>query len=163
MVTHGQVQVAVPDERERLGELAYRSKAYWGYPESFMTACREELAVDDTAIRAQRVFVWEVKGRILGFYSLEDLADGGVELGHLFVEPECIGAGVGRRLLEHARGQARQLGFERLVIQGDPNAGAFYVRCGAVRVGERASASIAGRTLPVFEIELGADGGYRGN
>ena len=41
------------------------------------------------------------------------------------------------------------------MIQGDPNAEGFYLRCGAVRIGERESASIPRRMLPLFEIRLG--------
>jgi hypothetical protein len=36
------------------------------------------------------------------------------------------------------------------VIQGDPNAAEFYQRCGARKIGERPSASIPGRVLPLY-------------
>jgi len=75
-------------------------------------------------------------------------------LGHLFVEPEEIGRGHGRALLSHARDEARRRGYRVLVIQGDPNAARFYEACGARRVGEKGSASIPGRLLPLFELDL---------
>jgi hypothetical protein len=44
------------------------------------------------------------------------------------------------------------LGARTLVIQGDPNAAAFYAAAGALLVGERPSASSAGRALPLYEL-----------
>jgi len=107
-----------------------------------MEACRRELRIAPSAVEAGRVLVLEDRGKPMGFYSLEDLPDGGVELGHLFVEPDHLGAGIGRRLIRHACRTARRLGFTRLVIQGDPHAEGFYVRCGARPIGKRESASI---------------------
>lgn len=150
------IRPARPDEADLLSDLAFRSKAHWGYSPEFMEACRDELRVAPSAIAAGRVFVLEDRGTPVGVYSLEDLSDGEIELGHLFVEPARLRTGGGQRLVQHACRTARSLGFTRLVIQGDPNAGGFYLRCGAVRIGERESASIPGRTLPLFEIDLEA-------
>lgn len=152
-----QIRLAATGEADLLSELAIRSKAYWGYPEQFMNMCREELSVDEGLIQNHRVFVFEEDKRILGFYSLENLPSGQVELGHLFVEPERIGDGIGSQLLRHGCRSALDLGFRRLVIQGDPNAEIFYLRCGAIRFGDRESASVPGRTLPLFELDLCSD------
>jgi hypothetical protein len=45
-------------------------------------------------------------------------------------------------------------GFRVLEIQGDPNAARFYERVGARRIGERESASVPGRMLPLFELAV---------
>ena len=47
---------------------------------------------------------------------------------------------------------ARHAGVRQLRIESDPFARAFYERCGAVRVGEVASASIPGRVLPLLTL-----------
>jgi GNAT superfamily N-acetyltransferase len=148
------IRRALPGDARRLGDLAFRSKAHWGYSAAFMDACRDELAVSSDLVSDDRVYVLETDGVSAGFYSLEDRADGDVELGHLFVDPDFMGTGVGAQLVDHACGKAVELGFSRLIIQGDPNAAGFYLRCGAVRIGERESASIPGRMLPLFEIRL---------
>ena len=62
--------------------------------------------------------------------------------------------GWGRLLIEHAKRTAVDLGAEQLLIQGDPNAGAFYLAAGGVLTGSSESASIPGRFLPIFAIEL---------
>ena len=105
-------------------------------------------------IAAGNAFVLEQSGEIAGFYSLEPISTDTVELGHLFVQPEAIGAGHGRALLTHACEAARERGYATLLIQGDPNAEAFYRAAGAQNVGSRKSASIPGRELPLLEISL---------
>ena len=157
MAVDSKIRRAAPSEIGRLSELAFRSKAYWGYSSAFMDACREELSVTRSMVEDHRVYVCELNGVLAGFYSLEDLSDNDIELGHLFVDPKAMGIGVGSRLVEHACRTARDLGFSRLVIQGDPNAEGFYLRCGAVRIGERESTSISDRMLPLFEVELVED------
>ncbi len=143
------------DELQALSELAFRSKAHWGYSESFMRACRVELTV--TADLLEHLFVEELAGNVVGFYALTPLGDTRAELEFLFVEPARIRAGHGRALLAHARDRARAYGWRVLIIQGDPNAAEFYARCGAIQVGERPSASIPGRMLPLYELPCVAD------
>ncbi|HHM12349.1 MAG TPA: N-acetyltransferase, partial [Planctomycetaceae bacterium] len=144
------IRSAKAQEASILSDLAFRSKGYWGYTAKFLAACREELTVSRNEIAKGNVFVLEEEGRILGFYSLEHPSSESVELGFLFVEPRDIGAGHGRTLLEHACSEATRRGYRKLVIQGDPNAGPFYLAMGAQLVGSRESASIPGRTLPEF-------------
>src|SRR6185503_16742479 len=100
-----------------------------------MARCRAELTLHPDFIRDNLVFVAEDDGRIRGFYSLERRSAALVDLAHLFLEPADRGRGLGRALVEHACEQARALGGTRLRIEGDPNAEAFYLACGARRVG----------------------------
>ncbi|MEV8615543.1 GNAT family N-acetyltransferase [Amycolatopsis sp. NPDC051373] len=81
------------------------------------------------------------------------------ELACLFVEPDHIGTGVGRRLWQHAVDTARTLDFQRLIIGSDPFAEDFYRKMGAVRIGSVLSGSIPGRLLPqlVYRLSPGPD------
>lgn len=121
-----------------------------------MTACRAELTYSESQIDSDRYefYVCEAEGRIAGFYALEILDSTDAELEALFVEPEFIGRGFGRTLIEHAKIRAAALGIRRLTIQGDPNAQSFYEAAGGVRDGQRESGSIPGRFLPIFRVEL---------
>jgi GNAT superfamily N-acetyltransferase len=148
------IRGAQPEDAPALSDLAFRSKAYWGYSNEFMDACGDELSIAADDLARQPTYVLERDGVPIGFYSLVPLGSGRVELGHLFVAPDEIGRGHGRRLLAHAAAEARRRGWDVLVIQGDPHAIPFYERCGAVRVGASASASIPGRSLPLFELVL---------
>lgn len=136
-----------------LGELALRSKAHWGYDRGFLDACRAELTFRPEEVALRRIVVAESAGRVLGFYSLDGEPPNG-ELGNMWVEPEWIGRGVGRRLWAHAIETARGTGFQILRIDADPFAEGFYLAMGAVRIGERPSGSIPGRTLPLLEVRL---------
>jgi GNAT superfamily N-acetyltransferase len=84
---------------------------------------------------------------IVGFHGVA-----GAELEWLFVAPHAMRRGVGAALFVDAIEVAREQGIDELRIDADPNAAAFYERMGARHVGETASASIAGRVLPVFTI-----------
>lgn len=156
------IRAAHPSEAKALSEIAFRSKAHWGYSASFMADCREELSITPEQIESSPTYVIENIGEPsdnptldpVGFYSLGVLSATQIELNHLFVEPGRIGRGEGRALFEHAVTLARARGFETLVIQSDPNAEGFYAACGATRVGERPSDSIPGRSLPLLHVEL---------
>ena len=121
-----------------------------------MDACNAELTYTPEQIDApQYTFCMCTTGdSIIGFHALLLLTADTVELEALFVEPQHIGSGFGRKLIEHAKDHSRQLGASSLVIQGDPNAEKFYLAAGAVLSGSRESNSIAGRQLPVFTINL---------
>jgi GNAT superfamily N-acetyltransferase len=91
---------------------------------------------------------------MVGFYAIECQSSEEAELEALFVEPEFIGRGIGRMLIEHAKQKTAALGIARLIIQGDPNATDFYEAAGGVYTGQRESTSIPGRFLPIFTISL---------
>jgi GNAT superfamily N-acetyltransferase len=145
---------ARPEEAPALSALALRSKAYWGYDAAFLASCAAELTLSAEEIADTPTFVLEVDGTRLGFYSIERRDETRSELNFLFVEPEAIGRGYGRVLMEHAIERARALGSRVLEIQGDPNAAQFYRAVGGRLVGSRPSASIPGRVLPIFEVPL---------
>ncbi|MEU8512906.1 GNAT family N-acetyltransferase [Kitasatospora sp. NPDC048722] len=147
------IRAAKRTEADSLSELALRSKAYWGYDEAFMAACRDELTVSASEIDSLRTAVAEHDGRILGFSTLEGSPPQGA-MGMLFVEPASIGQGIGRRLFEHVIANARSIGFTRLTIDADPNAEPFYLAMGARRIGTTPSGSISGRTLPLLAVAL---------
>ena len=148
------IRHALTSEVEYLSELAFRSKASWGYSDRFMQACLEELTIDKCYIENNPTFMIEDARDIIGFYSLEHISASEVELSFLFVEPDFIGKGYGRKLMMHAQEEARQLGYSKMIIQGDPNAERFYRSAGGSVVGTRKSTSIPDRELPIFSINL---------
>ncbi|MFB7905660.1 GNAT family N-acetyltransferase [Kitasatospora sp. NPDC056076] len=148
------IRSARPDEAELLTAIALRAKAYWGYDEAFMAACREELSLDAAAVERASTLVAEEGGRVLGFAVLSGAPPSG-ELDLLYVEPDRIGRGVGRALFEEVRDRARALGLRRFTVDADPNAEPFYLAMGAVRIGSTPSGSIPGRELPLLAVELG--------
>jgi GNAT superfamily N-acetyltransferase len=141
------LRAARPAEAALLSDLALASKGYWGYDAEFLEACREELTLTADDVVAQRAAVVERDGRVVGFCTLAGEPPE-LQLGMMFVDPAHVGGGVGRELWAHATARARSVGAERVTIDADPHAEAFYLAMGAVRVGEVASESIPGRSLP---------------
>lgn len=134
-------------EAELLSELAHRAKAVWGYDEAFMRACRDELTLSPDDLVRDHVFVLEADGAVVGFYRLCGAGQTAL-LSDLFVAPEMIGRGYGKRLWRHATQTAQQLGFHRIEIHSDPHAEGFYLAMGAERGGEVVSTVFTGRRLP---------------
>lgn len=69
---------------------------------------------------------------VLGFYSLVVEA---AELDLMFVADQAQGYGIGRRLVEHMRGEARRAGIDRVRVVSHPPAEGFYRSVGALPSG----------------------------
>lgn len=147
------IRPARPDEASELSEIAMRSKAYWGYDDDFMEQCRAELRIHGTDCDGTHLKLAVIASRLAGFYKLSGANEEG-RLDALFVDPEFIGQGAGKLLLDDARSTAMTLGMKSLTLDSDPNAANFYEHMGATKIGEVASGSIEGRTLPQYRIEL---------
>lgn len=147
------IRAAQPSEADLLGEVALRSKGHWGYSKDFLDACRVELTFRPEDIAARQIVVAGSPSGIVGFYSIDGNPPEG-ELGNLWVVPEQIGTGLGRKLWNHAVATARRAGYTSLRIEADPNAVGFYQAMGAVQIGETPSGSIPGRTLPLLVFSL---------
>ena len=148
------IRPAAAGESATLSALALRSKAHWGYGQWFLDHVRPHLTFTEADLRADPVYVLAVGGQALGVYRLAGAGPEG-DLEDLWLDPDLIGRGYGRRLFEHALSTARALGFESLLIEADPNAEGFYAAMGASRIGTRRSPS--GRTLPLLRVGIGAE------
>lgn len=150
---HVDIRQAKPFEADVLSEIAFRSKAYWGYDDEFMEKVRAELLVTEDEVQQNLFFVAETGGCLLGFYELTGEPPIG-KLSSLFVDPNKIGQGLGKLLFKHAIKIGRKNGYQTLSIDSDPYAEGFYQAMGAVRVGVIPSGSIQNRTLPLMEFSL---------
>jgi putative acetyltransferase len=83
--------------------------------------------------------VFERAGTIVGFISLL-----GNEVGGIFVAPECHGQGIGRALMDRARGSRDHLELD--VFEANTIGRAFYAAYGFDVVGERRDAA-TGQTV----------------
>jgi len=140
-------------EASYLSDLSVRSKAYWGYSDDFMEACREDLTVSPEYIASSLVFVLEEGDAIKGFMGLEQEGDCCL-LKDLFIEPEAIGKGYGRVLWGYLIKAAKDLGVRKVTIHSEPYAENFYLLMGAKRIGEIESTVFQGRKLPLLEVEM---------
>lgn len=134
-----------------LSNLALRSKAYWGYDDKFIEACKEGLTITTEYIAKNPVYLLEQKNEIQGFYCFVVAAE---KLDLLFVDSKHIGKGIGKKLWKHLILTAKQLGLSKFTIDSDPNAEDFYKKMGAVRIGEIPSTVFSNRKLPLMQVML---------
>ena len=147
------LRAAREEELPLLSALCLRSKAVWGYDQSFLDACRVELTLSAEQLSGTWVRVAESNGAVVGLAQVS-VAGKVADLQKLFVEPAAIGLGVGRLLLAWACETARNQGADVLTIDADPGAVGFYTRLGAREHGTAPSGSIPGRTLPHLRLAL---------
>lgn len=149
-----EIRSAVPTDAEVVTTIARRAKASWGYPRAWLDAWSGELEITRSYIERHDVAVLEMDGRVVGVVGVEVGAHG-PEIGHLWVEPDAQGGGVGRRLVRWALRLAEDRGWRTLRVVSDPGAEPFYVKMGAVPTG-RVDAPVAGveRTLPVLSFDV---------
>ena len=135
-----------------LSAIAWKAKASWGYPADWLEEWRDQLTMTPEFIAANPTFAARIDERIVGFHALLQSKDK-LRLEHLWILPEWMGQGIGRRLFAHAAEQAIMHGAPCLTIEADPHAEAFYLHLGALRIGLTTS-EIKGRSreLPLLEF-----------
>lgn len=147
---------AFPEDAGQLSEIALRAKRHWGYPENWIEHWKADLTITPEFVNENEVYVAAEDNKILGFCALV-LHDGKAELEHLWVRPEHIGTGVGRKLFIRAMESAIAMNATAVEILADPNAAGFYEHLGAKEIGHVES-KIDGkpRVLPRLSIDLDA-------
>ena len=147
------IRRALPEEADKLTQIALDAKRHWGYPEHWIKHWESDFTVSSDFIRDNHVYVAEHEGEIRGFYAL-CVSGNKAELEHMWVAAASIGTGVGKELFLDAMDRAATLEVREIEISADPNAAGFYERMGASQIGET-EASIDGqvRKLPRLRIE----------
>ena len=148
------IREAVRGESDELSRLAMRSKAYWGYDDVFLAACRRDLTITEKMLSCRPTFVAvDAEGTIRGF-SQVILSRPAAVLDYLYIDPSWMGRGLGSALFSKATAAARHYGATRLQWDADPHAVDFYRRQGAFLNGRAESTSVPGRFLPSMAISL---------
>ena len=149
-----EIRRAKPEEADILTAIAHAAKRHWGYPENWIAHWKSDLTITPEFISTSEVFVAIHDGRIIGCCALV-LSESLAELEHMWILPEFIGTGLGRRLFVHARDRASILNLCELELSADPNAEGFYQHMGAVRIGEvRSEIDGQPRVLPRMKVAL---------
>jgi GNAT superfamily N-acetyltransferase len=150
------IRKAATEEAGALTRIAHDAKRHWGYPEHWIKHWQDDLTITPEYVAANRVYLAENEGDLLGFYALVMRGEK-AELDHIWVAPTSIGTGVGKKLFLHAMQIAAGENVLEVEIESDPNAEGFYRKLGAHRNGETIS-EIDGepRTLPLLTINPNA-------
>jgi len=137
-----------------LTNIAINSEAYWGYDEEYMESFKNTYGVSENYISNYPTFLIEDNQIIVGFYSIL-MNVGETELEYFFINPDYIGKGYGKLLWNHVIENAKSLNIKQLEIVTSPEAIGFYIKMGAVKIGEVESLVKVGRKIPrlIYKVE----------
>ena len=144
---------ATASDRDLLDEMTLAGARHWGHHEEHPEAyagLAAQLEAEDSP-EHHSVFVLEEDGEVIAFYELRDRGEH-VELMRMFIRSNLIGHGYGRKLWNHAIGQAAQM-HDRMLIMSDPAATGFYEAMGATF--ERSVEVAPGFVLGIYWHDLG--------
>jgi ribosomal protein S18 acetylase RimI-like enzyme len=139
----------------RLSGLAFAAKASWGYPPEWLEQWRSDLTVTPEYLDVHRAWVAEREGAIAGV-CVRAVHDRHASIEHLWIAPDQQRQGVGRALMNVALDAAAECQAQRVEVESDPFAEAFYAGLGARRIGAL-PAPMPGapeRVLPVLEFTM---------
>jgi len=145
------IRQALLEDCQHLSNLAYRSKAHWGYSEDFLALCRDDLTVTGPYLEQHLVNVLEQNDELAAFYSFSVQEK---KLDALFVDPTYIGQGLGQRLWIDLISRVKALHILEFTLDSDPYAEAFYAKMGAKRIGEIPSTVFPDRSLPLMRVQV---------
>lgn len=131
------IRDALPDEASALEALQRRSSDVWQEYRAQLAAHPDAIEAPDRAIAEGRVRVAvDASQRRLGFSVVQPVEAGGCELDDLFVEPDSMGSGVGRLLVDDVASRAAAAGAAHVDVIANPNALGFYEKVGFETTGD---------------------------
>ena len=133
--------------------LTARSKAHWNYSSEQIEKWKDDLTISSEYIDKNEVYKLKEGDKLIGYYSFKEADNKKVKLDNIFIDPEFIGRGYGKILMNHFFKQVKNKEFEYIYLDSDPNAEKFYQNLGFKVVGQLES-SIKNRFLPIMELEI---------
>ena len=148
------IELARAEHASELTEIAISAKRHWNYPDRWIELWTPSLTISTDYILQNETWMAVVNVTPIGFYSLHR-DDEILWLDNLWVLPDFMRQGIGKKLFQHAVERSRVLDVPILKIEADPNAQSFYEKMGAYKVGEsRNQVDDQPRILPIMEINL---------
>jgi len=130
-VTTFLIRDAVPADMGALREVYRRSSLSNDGDRPNLLAHPDALELSDLAVREGRTRTAVAGHRVVGFATWLRIGDG-IELEDLFVDPEWMGRGAGRALVDDLVAMARSRGIRRIEVTANQHARAFYAKVGFV-------------------------------
>jgi predicted N-acetyltransferase YhbS len=131
-----EIHRAHPEQAQQLSDIAREAKASWGYPPRWLELWKAALTITPEFIAENPVFVAKLEDEVVAFVALVRESETRWALDHLWVRPSRMNQGIGPQLVRFASEFAGARGVRELTIDAEPRAESFYVRMGAMRVGE---------------------------
>ncbi len=147
------IEKAHRTDASELTQLTIRSKDYWNYGAKQIEEWRDDLTIKPKYIDENQVFKLIISNKLIGFYAFQPENKKNVKLNFLFVEPEFIGKGYGKLLMNNFLERIRKMDYKKVTLDSDPNAVEFYERIGFRIVG-KLKTKVKDRFLPIMEMDI---------
>ncbi|MFC3116192.1 GNAT family N-acetyltransferase [Cellvibrio fontiphilus] len=119
---------------ELLRDTLISSKGYWGYSQEQLEQWRSNLKFEEEYIVRNRVKLILNDKEVIGFFAI--VKGDSDELDHFWLLPEAIGKGYGNLVFAQILAECKTLNITAFYIISDPDAEGFYLKKGALKVGE---------------------------
>jgi N-acetylglutamate synthase-like GNAT family acetyltransferase len=119
---------------ELLRDTLIASKGYWGYSQEQLEQWRSNLNFKEEYVTRNTVRLILEDASVIGFFAL--VKSGINELDHFWLLPKAIGKGNGNLVFKQILLECKALNIADFYIISDPDAEGFYLKKGAVKVGE---------------------------
>lgn len=119
---------------ELLRDTLIASKGYWGYSQEQLEKWRSNLKFEGEYIDRNTVKLILKDKELIGFFAI--VKGDSDELDHLWLLPKAIGKGYGNLVFEQILSECNALEISSFYIISDPDAEGFYLKKGALKVGE---------------------------
>ena len=119
---------------ELLRDTLITSKGYWGYSQVQLEEWRSNLRFEEEYITRNTVKLILKDKEVIGFFAI--VKGDSNELDHFWLLPEAIGKGFGNLVFEQILSECNRLEISNFHIISDPDAEGFYLKKGALKVGE---------------------------
>lgn len=136
---------------ELLRDTLIKSKGYWGYSQKQLEEWRSNLRFEEEYITRNTVKLILKDNEVIGFFAI--VKGDSDELDHLWLLPNAIGKGYGNLVFEQIISECNTLELSTFYIISDPDAEGFYLKKGAIKVGEEYSEAQK-RMLPKLKFSM---------
>jgi len=136
------------EDISELNRISLVSKRHWGYPEEWIENWMDALTLLPENIKQQQILIGAINSEIIGFCSITE-NEKQYEILHLWLLPEFIGRGYGKKLLSQTLKEFINTD-KPVIVEADPNAEPFYKGQGFVTF-DKIESSPPGRFLPVMK------------
>jgi len=119
---------------ELLRDTLITSKGYWGYSQEQLEQWRSNLKFEEEYFARNIVKLVMAESEVIGFFAI---VKGDIdELDHLWLLPKAIGKGYGNLVFDEILLECKAQDITEFYIISDPDAEGFYLKKGALKVGE---------------------------
>jgi GNAT superfamily N-acetyltransferase len=158
-MVHALTGIRIVGARERclaeINGLISRSRAHWTWPEGYLEKALPLHTISSAYLRSNYCFeVLDAHDKLIAFFSIV-VGSARVVLDNLWVTPEQIGKGIGRRACEYVFRLAPERGWAEVWVIPDPPAEGFYGKLGFSDTGERVPSRVPGGPIfSTYRIQL---------